>query len=74
MSYRATREDISDAWEEYYIASETLGNTLDDAQYNVTLNQKQHSLCKYLDAQLQADRLRIEQDIQKILEYKNEEI
>lgn len=73
MSYVATRQDISEAWEKFYLASEELGNVLKDATYNTTFTQRQTLTMQYLEAQLKADRYKIEDDVNEVLKGEEEE-
>lgn len=41
MSYVADRNDIKEKWDEFWRASEKLGEVLKDAEYNSTFTQRQ---------------------------------
>lgn len=73
MSYVATRQDISEAWEKFYLASEELGNVLKDATCNAAFTQRQTWIMQYLEAQLKADRFKIEKDVNEVLKVEEEE-
>lgn len=68
MSYVADRNDIKEMWDEYNRASEKLGEVLKDAMDNSTFTQRQVLQCGYLDAQLKADRYKIQEEIIEVLE------
>ena len=72
MSYVANRNDIKERWDEFCRASEELGKVLLDAKYNSTFTQRQVLQCSYLDAQLQADRYKILEEITEVLEGEDE--
>ena len=72
MSYVANRNDIKDRWDEFYRASEKLGEVLKDAEYNSAFTQRQVLQCGYLEAQLKADRYKIWEDINEVLEGEDE--
>lgn len=74
MSYVATSKDIDEAWEEFYLASERLGNTLKDATYNTNFTQRQVIIMNYLETQLKTDRCKLEIDFKDLKEAKNEQI
>lgn len=68
MSSFADRDDIKERWDEFYRASEKLGEVLKDAEYNSTFTQRQVLQCGYLEAQLKADRYKIWEEINEVLE------
>lgn len=68
MSYVADRNDIKERWDEFHRASEKLGEVLKDAEYNSTFTQRQVLQCGYLEAQLKADRYKIWEEINEVLE------
>lgn len=68
MSYVADRNDINEKWKEFKRASQELGGVLLDAKYNSTFTQRQVQQCNYLDAQLRADRYKIWEEINEVLE------
>ena len=68
MSYVSNRNDIKEKWDEFWRASERLGEVLKCAELNSTFTQRQVLQCRYLEAQLKADRHKIWEDINDVLE------
>lgn len=68
MSYVSTRTDIKDAWEEFYAASEHLGNVLHDAAKKIDFTQRRVLIMLYLEAQLKADRFKLESDFTEVID------
>lgn len=65
MSYIATRGDIRNRWDKFWRASEELGEVLKDVEHNPNFTQSQVLQCRYLEAQLKADRYRLWEYIMK---------